>query len=38
MRRSIIVVAFIAVGLFLASFSMSTAELVKEPIKKEFGL
>lgn len=38
MRRSIIVVAFIAVGLFLASFSMITAELVKEPIKKEFGL
>ena len=38
MRRSIIVVAFIAVGLFLASFSIGTAELVKEPIKKEFGL
>jgi hypothetical protein len=38
MRRSIIVVAFIAVGLFLASLSIGTAELVKEPIKKEFGL
>lgn len=38
MRRSIIVVALIAVGLFFASFSRSTAEVKKEPSKTKFGI